>query len=115
MSIVHAAHCCAAHGCKYGEVDCPVTLKQIDQKFACDICELVQQDVMDDVANVPEGVKLIKSDNVSETWRVPTLISGYVDIVFYYVGGTAIWTGSYDNEVLFWIAAKARLMTMIAQ
>jgi 8-oxo-dGTP diphosphatase len=40
---VHVTHCCAVHGCKYGEDDCPVALGKVAQKYAC----------MDDNVNDP--------------------------------------------------------------
>lgn len=35
---VHVAHCCRLHGCKYGDVGCPVVLGRLDQSGPCDIC-----------------------------------------------------------------------------
>lgn len=32
---VHETHCCLVHGCKYGDKDCPVVLRKINQKYAC--------------------------------------------------------------------------------
>jgi hypothetical protein len=38
--LVHAAHCCVEHGCKYGERrTCPVVTKVIDQKYPCEQCD----------------------------------------------------------------------------
>lgn len=36
----HPSHCCATHGCKYGEADCPVTTGRTDQEFPCGAYEL---------------------------------------------------------------------------
>lgn len=36
---VHVNHCCAKHGCKYGDTNCPVVLYQVKQKFPCEECE----------------------------------------------------------------------------
>lgn len=36
---VHEAHCCARHGCKYGDSDCPVALKTYEQAYPCEMCE----------------------------------------------------------------------------
>lgn len=33
---VHAAHCCAEHGCRYGEDDCPVVAGRVKQDGPCD-------------------------------------------------------------------------------
>lgn len=30
---VHETHCCEDHGCKYGDVDCPVTIGLIKQAY----------------------------------------------------------------------------------
>lgn len=33
---VHAAHCCARHGCRYGDAACPVTAGAVEQMYACE-------------------------------------------------------------------------------
>lgn len=35
---VHTEHCCGEHGCKYGDEDCPVALKQKIQSYPCPSC-----------------------------------------------------------------------------
>lgn len=35
---VHESHCCAVHGCKYGDKDCPVVNRKIPQKYPCEEC-----------------------------------------------------------------------------
>ena len=35
---VHQTHCCAIHGCKYGDHDCPVVSGKIIQTYACEDC-----------------------------------------------------------------------------
>lgn len=35
---VHAAHCCARHGCKYGDDACPVVSGQVEQEYPCEEC-----------------------------------------------------------------------------
>ncbi len=35
---VHETHCCTEHGCKYGDVDCPVSLEITVQRYACENC-----------------------------------------------------------------------------
>ena len=34
----HVSHCCAQHGCKYGDEDCPVVAKTHEQTQACESC-----------------------------------------------------------------------------
>lgn len=36
---VHKAHCCVEHGCKYGDIDCPVVNNEIVQDYICEYCE----------------------------------------------------------------------------
>jgi hypothetical protein len=36
---VHASHCCAQHGCKYGDDDCPVVQGTIEQLYPCESCD----------------------------------------------------------------------------
>lgn len=35
---VHKTHCCNEHGCKYGDVDCPVVMDLIIQTYPCESC-----------------------------------------------------------------------------
>lgn len=35
---VHTSHCCAVHGCKYCDSDCPVELGTHAQEYACEYC-----------------------------------------------------------------------------
>jgi hypothetical protein len=36
---VHTEHCCARHGCKYGDLDCTVTLLRAPQSYPCESCD----------------------------------------------------------------------------
>lgn len=36
---VHRTHCCKFHGCKYGDPDCPVENKTIEQDYPCEDCD----------------------------------------------------------------------------
>ena len=36
---VHASHCCATHGCKYGMNKCPVETGKIKQEYPCESCQ----------------------------------------------------------------------------
>jgi hypothetical protein len=38
LADVHTEHCCARHGCKYGDDDCPVALGQKAQSYLCESC-----------------------------------------------------------------------------
>lgn len=42
---VHASHCCARHGCKYGDQDCPVAAGRVAQDHACEVCSLVEEEI----------------------------------------------------------------------
>lgn len=35
---VHTEHCCVEHGCKYGDLDCPVWLGYQRQSYPCEDC-----------------------------------------------------------------------------
>lgn len=35
---VHETHCCSEHGCKYGDIDCPVETGLIKQRYKCEFC-----------------------------------------------------------------------------
>jgi len=41
MKNVHTEHCCVNHGCKYGDIDCPVWLALQPQSFPCEECNNV--------------------------------------------------------------------------
>lgn len=41
---VHETHCCAEHGCKYGEEDCPVVNGAVDG-LSCEECEYCMDDL----------------------------------------------------------------------
>lgn len=34
----HQSHCCAKHGCKYNNDDCPVATGQVKQDYPCEDC-----------------------------------------------------------------------------
>ncbi|WP_081235193.1 MULTISPECIES: hypothetical protein [Pseudomonas] len=36
---VHESHCCARHGCKYGDDDCPVVQGRVEQLYPCEDCD----------------------------------------------------------------------------
>ena len=36
--LIHSAHCCVMHGCKYGDEDCPVVSLNIEQSYPCEEC-----------------------------------------------------------------------------
>ena len=35
---VHVRHCCSIHGCKYGNLDCPVEIRTVEQDHPCEQC-----------------------------------------------------------------------------
>ena len=35
---VHRTHCCVIHGCKYGDLECPVEKGIIKQDYPCESC-----------------------------------------------------------------------------
>lgn len=35
---VHISHCCKWHGCKYGDLDCPVVNGEVEQEYLCEDC-----------------------------------------------------------------------------
>lgn len=36
---VHMSHCCKWHGCKYGDLSCPVYVGNSLQGYPCEFCE----------------------------------------------------------------------------
>lgn len=51
---VHETHCCVLHGCKYGDEDCPVITKEVQQQYLCESCD------DDNIKSVEEVI--LKSD-----------------------------------------------------
>jgi hypothetical protein len=74
---VHNEHCCQAHGCKYGEPDCPVESKEL-RGIWCEDCDYDQQE-----SNTPIGLLIslcetlifCRGDNskneMPSTWKEP--------------------------------------------
>lgn len=46
---VHRTHCCVAHGCKYGDRNCPVETGRIKQDYVCEECGYEGIDNLDDL------------------------------------------------------------------
>lgn len=71
---VHAAHCCAKHGCKYGNDECPVQAGNVKQEHPCEYCD------MDDEAAAPVVDKIVKwlEGHITELENVDTRIAGYI-------------------------------------
>ena len=40
----HITHCCFMHGCKYGNLECPVTRGKLAQRYPCEFCPDMQDD-----------------------------------------------------------------------
>lgn len=43
---VHTEHCCATHGCKYGDRDCPVENGRKKQSHPCESCDWEKEEVI---------------------------------------------------------------------
>ena len=54
---VHRTHCCIIHGCKYGELDCPVVNEEVEQAYPCEDCgcEGITMDDIQKVINKRKG------------------------------------------------------------
>ncbi len=48
MKDVHTEHCCAKHGCKYGDDDCTVTTGLAPQSFDCESCDWDKENMAED-------------------------------------------------------------------
>jgi len=56
---VHRTHCCERHGCKYGDDDCPVELKQITQDYPCEWCVDVE-DAERQIRRLKKEIRFVK-------------------------------------------------------
>lgn len=64
---VHYAHCCNHHGCKYGDVDCPVETQKIPGKYRCETCDMMRDDA---IAQFPFlGFKLLDAKICKEVYN----------------------------------------------
>lgn len=43
----HVENCCEAHGCHWGDHDCPVTNHGVKQAYPCDECDTLADSLMD--------------------------------------------------------------------
>jgi len=57
----HAYHCCAIHGCKYGDKECPVTTKKVEQEYTCQWCDESGFHTIDDVKQYVHYEKELQS------------------------------------------------------
>ena len=62
---VHIGHCCKWHGCKYGNLDCPVASGEVKQEYLCEYCyeELDNEDYYRQVVKNIEEMKQFKKEN----------------------------------------------------
>lgn len=69
---VHIRHCCAVHGCKYGNEECPVESGEVKQDYACEYCadEGIQTvEELQEYMDLLEQVKTLKK-NGTDTMTV---------------------------------------------
>lgn len=75
---VHTEHCCAEHGCKYGNGEsCPVVNHQKQQSYPCEECDFRAERVAELLCDVPQSRTLLTlwdkavgtSDYVKQEWR----------------------------------------------
>jgi hypothetical protein len=82
---VHQTHCCVEHGCKYGEMDCPVALGTVTQDYPCEDCD----DVLPTVQSV--GMREVHSHCLYKHYKGK----------FYYVMGLAEHTETHELMVIY--------------
>jgi hypothetical protein len=107
--MVHVTHCCARHGCKYGDTNCPVVAVTVVAIGGCEACDFEREELEDFVALTPQGFELLRSDKFCEEWNTATEI-GAASLVFYRTGIAVINTAPYTASQLEWIAAKTKLL-----
>jgi hypothetical protein len=62
---VHTEHCCAIHGCKYKDNDCPVVNRVLKQSFLCEDCD----------ADIRDGVPPIALEEALKPVQGPLIMS----------------------------------------
>jgi hypothetical protein len=73
---VHQTHCCAKHGCKYGEVDCPVVAGIIKQSYPCESCDNEnnkEKDMYNTKTLTKDDVKRVFLKELEDTSEATTL------------------------------------------
>lgn len=52
----HPTHCCAQHGCKYGDADCPVEMEIVEQVYPCEDCSSPEE-LAEEIAELQEELE----------------------------------------------------------
>lgn len=60
---VHASHCCVRHGCKYGDLDCPIVGGAVSQEYPCEYCTMDEEEHEDHLLQVT-----VMKDGTVEIW-----------------------------------------------
>lgn len=62
---VHQRHCCALHGCKYGDKDCAVVLGIAKQDYTCEWCSddgIENTEQVEETLQIKEQIKQAKAN-----------------------------------------------------
>lgn len=77
---VHIDHCCARHGCKYGDKDCPVENGYVNQRYDCECCGSAKEDAINELEEI--GFKRTGHDNKLFYWDKYDFFINEKDIYF---------------------------------
>lgn len=58
---VHTEHCCAKHGCKYSDTDCPVFSGKQKQSYPCEFCDDHEDGLEDRVKELEAHVRQLRA------------------------------------------------------
>lgn len=65
---VHTEHCCAQHGCKYADSDCPVASGNKPQSYPCESCEWEKEDAARHTAAKDAEIEALRADAERLDW-----------------------------------------------
>lgn len=97
---VHRTHCCARHGCKYGDADCPVERGRIVQDYLCESCDIDYVGNGNPVYTVTLVVRKWPTNEVEGLAWLPTH-DDVVSEVAQALKGKDLDTGWFIEEVMF--------------
>lgn len=88
MKDVHTEHCCAKHGCKYGDEDCTVIMGIAPQSFDCESCDWDSQNLTETEKRLDRAIELLQS--VVNPFAKGTAQSRHTDILEFLKGSSSL-------------------------
>lgn len=65
---VHDAHCCPKHGCKYGNLDCPVE-KGEEEGIRCESCDWEKERFENTIKDFSRNIRMARYNTIKKVFR----------------------------------------------